>query len=133
VSHAAVKTNPGPGFTTHPDHAITINLSNQRVRVMLGGEAIADSTQAIVLNEGDYDPTYYFPRRDVRMELMSRTDHKTHCPFKHDASYWTIRAGDKQAVNAAWSYETPYDEVVDIKDYIAFYPDRIDSIEQGVM
>ena len=79
--------------------------------------------------EGRYPPVYYLPRQDVRMDLLRRTGHHSHCPYKGDASYWTLRVGDREAENAVWSYADPFDQVAGIKDYLAFYQDRVDAIQ----
>jgi len=114
------------GFKTNPDYKITFEPSPRRVRVQFNGETIADSTGARLLFETRHLPVYYFPRSDVRMDLLRPTEHHTFCPYKGTASYWTIRAGDKSTENAVWSYPEPYDEVAAIKDYVAFYWDRVD-------
>jgi uncharacterized protein (DUF427 family) len=114
------------GFKTNPDYKITFEPSPRRVRVQFNGETIADSTGARLLFETRHLPVYYFPRSDVRMDLMRPTEHHTFCPYKGTASYWTIRVGDKSSENAVWGYPEPYDEVDAIKDYVAFYWDRVD-------
>jgi uncharacterized protein (DUF427 family) len=93
--------------------------------VTVNGEVIADSRDAIEMREGTYPAVYYLPRRDAKMERLARTDHRTHCPFKGDASYFSIVDGPQ---NAAWSYERPYDEMLEIRDLLAFYPSKVDSI-----
>jgi uncharacterized protein (DUF427 family) len=115
-----------PGFAAHPEHSITIEPSPKRVRAFVGDTAIADSTDALLLRESRHMPVYYFPRRDVRMDLLAPTDHHTHCPFKGDASYWTIKADGKTLENAVWGYERPFDEMAAIQDCVAFYWDRLD-------
>jgi uncharacterized protein (DUF427 family) len=117
--------NPAPGFKKVPRSHIVTRRADKRVRVTVNGEAIADSRGAIELKEGSYPVAYYFPRQDVKMERLERTSHSTHCPFKGDASYYSIVNGP---ANAVWSYERPYDEMLDIKDLLAFYPDKVDSI-----
>lgn len=117
--------NPAPGFASHPGYKITLTPVERRMRVWLGCAAVADSAQVLAMREGDYSPVYYFPRADVTMDLLTATDHATHCPFKGDASYWTIEAGDRAEENVAWSYESPYDEMARIKDYIAFHDNRV--------
>jgi uncharacterized protein (DUF427 family) len=114
------------GFKTNPDYKITFEPSPRRVRVQFSGETIADSIGARLLFETRHLPVYYFPRSDVRMDLMRPTEHHTFCPYKGTASYWTIRVGDKSSENAVWGYPEPYDEVDAIKDYVAFYWDRVD-------
>jgi uncharacterized protein (DUF427 family) len=124
MSQAAVKQ--ASGYAAHPGYAISFEPCAKRLRVMFNGETVADSTDVRLMHESRHIPVYYFPRADVRAELLSATDHGSHCPFKGDASYWTVAAGDKTAENAVWSYEDPYDEVAHIKDYMAFYWDRMD-------
>jgi uncharacterized protein (DUF427 family) len=117
--------NPAPGFARSPDYKITLAPVERRMTVWSGCVAVARSNQVLVMREGNYPPVYYFPRADVDMALLTASDHKTTCPFKGEASYWTIEAGDSAEENAAWSYETPYDEMARIKDYVAFYDYRV--------
>ena len=117
--------NSAPGFKKVPRSHIVTQRSHKRVRVTVNGEVIADSRAALELKEGNYPVAYYLPRRDVRMERLARTSHSTHCPFKGDASYFSIVDGPE---NAVWSYERPYDEMADIKDLLAFYPNKVDAI-----
>jgi uncharacterized protein (DUF427 family) len=112
------------------DHPITIEPSAGRVRVLAGGKVVADSRNALTLRESDYAPVQYIPRGDVDMTLLARTDNATYCPYKGDAAYYSIAVGGERAVNAVWTYEAPYDAVATIKDHLAFYPDRVDTIEQ---
>ena len=114
---------PGPG------HPIAIEPAARRIIVKAGGQVIADSAHALVLQEASYPPVYYIPRRDAVMEALEHTTHSSHCPYKGEASYFTIPAGGDRARNAVWSYEQPHAAVADIKDHLAFYPDRVDSIE----
>ena len=117
--------NSAPGFKKAPGHRIETKPAGMRVRVTLAGESIADTCNAIVMNEGDYSAVYYVPRTDVRMGRLTRTTHTTYCPYKGHASYYSVANGP---ANAAWSYEQPYDEMAGIKDLLAFYPDKFDSI-----
>jgi uncharacterized protein (DUF427 family) len=114
------------GFKSNPDYRITLERSPRRVRIQFNGEWIADSTNAHLLFETRHLPVYYLPRGDVRMDLMRPTEHHSFCPYKGTASYWTIRVGDKTSENAVWGYPDPYDEVEAIKDFVAFYWDRVD-------
>ena len=107
------------------DHEISATQTDCRVNVEFNGVIIADSSKAILFREGSMAPVYYFPRDDVRMDLMRRTRHKTHCPFKGDASYWSLTVGEKSLQNVVWSYEKPIDEVESIKSLIAFYMDHL--------
>ena len=113
-----------------PDHPITITPAKGRVTVSLAGRTIADSRAALTLQEASYPAVLYIPRQDVDMTLLQRTNHSTYCPFKGDASYYSIPAGGDRSANAVWSYEAPYESVADIKDHVSFYPDRVDSIER---
>src|SRR5262245_33121638 len=109
---------------------IRIGPAGQRVRVTFNGEVIADSPDALVMHEGSYAPVYYLPRKDVKMERLIRTSHKSHCPHKGDATYFSVCNGPT-ARNAVWSYEQPFEPVKVIKDHLAFYPDKVDSIAIG--
>ncbi len=129
MSHQAIAENSGPGYAKHPDHKIVLEPSKQQIRILLGGECIADTSKALVMTEGDYPAVYYIPRADIRESLFAKTDHSTYCPFKGHATYWTIDAAGQQSENAAWSYETPYDEVTKIAGHLAFYPGRVDAIK----
>jgi uncharacterized protein (DUF427 family) len=122
-----MSTNSGPGYKQMPNHTITLERPAKRVQVTFGGDVIADSDDVIELREGSYPPVYYLPRGHVKMERLVRTEHRTHCPFKGDASYFSL-TGSRSAENAVWTYETPYDEVSDIRDRLAFYPNRVDAI-----
>ena len=114
-----------------PDHPITITPSAKRVRVRVGGETVADTTQALSLKEASYPAVLYIPRADARMDLFTKTDNASHCPYKGDASYYSVSAGGKTAANAVWSYEQPFPAMAEIKEYLAFYPNRVDGIEEG--
>jgi uncharacterized protein (DUF427 family) len=120
--------NSGPGYARKPDHRITTNPAQVRVRVKFDGEVIADSANAIRMDEGSYPPVYYVPRSDVKMDRFVRTTHSSYCPFKGHASYYSLVSGGRTVENAVWSYEQPYDEVAVIKEYVAFYPSKVDSI-----
>ena len=109
-----------------PDYRVELEPNSERVRVTLDGEVVAASTRTLIVRETKHDPVVYFPREDVRFELLERTDHASFCPFKGDASYWTLRAGERVEVNAAWSYERPFQEVAGLRDYVSFYPERVE-------
>ncbi|RXZ38229.1 DUF427 domain-containing protein [Oxalobacteraceae bacterium CAVE-383] len=113
-----------------PDHPISIRPNPQRVIVKAGGKTIADTTRALALHEATYPGVQYIPRQDVDMSLLQRTDHATYCPYKGDCAYYSIPAAGTAGANAVWTYETPYDAVAQIKDHLAFYPDRVDSITE---
>lgn len=113
-----------------PDHPITIAPNPARVVVTLAGRVIADTRKALSLREASYPPVNYIPRADVDMALLERTDHATYCPYKGECAYYSIPLGGSRSVNAVWSYEAPYAAVASIKDHLAFYPDRVDAIEE---
>jgi uncharacterized protein (DUF427 family) len=111
-----------------PDHPISIKANRSRVVVTVGGKIIADTRDALTLREASYPPVQYIPRRDVDMAALTRSEHTTYCPYKGDASYYSIPAGGDRSRNAVWTYETPFEAMAQIKDYVAFYPDRVDEI-----
>ena len=114
-----------------PDHPITVTRNGKRVRVTFAGRTIADTENALTLKEASYKPALYVPRADTDMNLLAPTNHHTHCPYKGDASYFTISVDGHSAENAVWSYEQPYPAMAEIKEYLAFYPDRVDKIEEN--
>ena len=111
-----------------PDHPITIEPNPSRLVVLVGGRVVADSREALTLREARYPAVQYIPRKDVDMSLLQRTDHATYCPYKGDCAYYSIPAGGERSTNAVWTYETPFEAMAQIKDYVAFYPDRVDEI-----
>lgn len=113
-----------------PDHPISIVPNPKRVRVTFGGKIVADTARALTLTEASYPPVHYIPRADADMSALSRTAHGSHCPYKGDASYFAVTANGRTADNAAWSYETPYPAMKEIAGCLAFYPDRVDAIEE---
>jgi uncharacterized protein (DUF427 family) len=125
--------NPAPGFVTRPDYRVDLVPANQHVKIVFAGVTIADSTAALCVEETGHGPVYYLPEKDVRLDLMHPTEHHTRCPYKGQASYWTVEVagGDgpaRRAENAVWAYPDPYDEVSGLAGYYAFYPNRVDSI-----
>jgi uncharacterized protein (DUF427 family) len=112
-----------------PDHPITITPTNARVTVLVKGKRVADTREALTLNEAGYPAVQYVRRQDVDMTQLRRTSHQTYCPYKGDCTYYSILAGGERSVNAVWSYEAPYPAVSQIQEYLAFYPDRVDAIE----
>jgi uncharacterized protein (DUF427 family) len=100
------------------------------VVVSAGGRIVADTAHALTLREAGYPPVHYIPREDVDMALLERTDHATYCPYKGDCGYFSIPIGGDRSANAVWTYAAPYEAVAMIKDYLAFYPDRVDAIEE---
>jgi uncharacterized protein (DUF427 family) len=112
-----------------PDHPITIEANPARVVVSLAGRIVAETREALTLREAKYPPVQYIPRKDVNMSLLERTNHNTYCPYKGDCSYYSIPIGGERSANAVWTYERPFAAVSEIENHLAFYPDRVDSIE----
>lgn len=108
-----------------PDHPISIAPNPKRVVVKVAGRVVADTRRALSLKEASYPAVNYIPREDVDMTLLERSDHSTYCPYKGDCSYFSIPLGGEQGRNAVWSYEAPYAAVAEIKNRLAFYPDRV--------
>ena len=125
-----VATAAKPVKIPGPDHPITIERNPARIVVSLADRVVADTREALTLREAAYAPVQYIPRKDVDMALLKRTDHTTYCPYKGDCSYFSILLGGERSVSAVWSYEAPYAAVTPIKDYLAFYPNRVDAIEE---
>lgn len=113
-----------------PDHPITIEPHHTRLRVSVAGRVVADTREALTMHESSHAGVYYIPRKDVDMSALERTDHGTYCPYKGDCNYYSIPAGGERSVNAVWTYEAPFAAVAAIKDHLAFYPDRVDAIEE---
>jgi uncharacterized protein (DUF427 family) len=113
-----------------PDHPITIGPNLKRVVVSVAGRIIARTREALTLREALYPAVQYIPRKDVDMSLLERTDHATYCPYKGDCAYYSILIGGERSTNAVWTYEAPYAAVAAIKDHVAFYPDRVDAIQE---
>jgi len=114
-----------------PDHPITVTANPKRLQALYNGHVIADTRKALTLKEASYRPVPYFPREDVDMAFLARTDHSTHCPYKGDASYYSLMMDGRLAENAVWTYETPYPAMETIRDALAFYPNQVEIVEVG--
>ncbi|WP_448044567.1 DUF427 domain-containing protein [Bradyrhizobium liaoningense] len=114
-----------------PDHPITITPNPRRVRVTAGDIVIAETSKALTLKEAKYPAVQYVPRGDTNMALLERTDRVTHCPYKGDASYFSVKANGKMLDNAIWTYETPFPAMTEIAGHLAFYPDKVKIEEVG--
>jgi uncharacterized protein (DUF427 family) len=125
-----LELRPRTGKIPGPDHPISVELNATRVVVTVGGRIVADTRNALTLREASYPPVQYIPREDVDMTLLARTDHATYCPYKGDCAYYSIPLGGARSTNAVWTYESPYAAVAAIRDCLAFYPDRVDGIEE---
>ena len=112
------------------NHPIAIEPNPARVVVSVAGHIIANTREALTLREASYPAVQYVPRKDVDMSLLKRTEHATYCPYKGDCAYYSIPMGGERSSNAVWTYEAPFAAVAEIKEYLAFYPDRVDTIEE---
>lgn len=121
-------THAKPVKVPGPDHPITVEPAVVHVQVRVAGHTVADSQNALRLQEADYPAVLYIPPQDVDRSLLERTSHTTYCPYKGDASYYSIPVGGEKSVNAIWTYETPHEAMSILKDHVAFYPDRVDEI-----
>ena len=108
-----------------PDHPITITRNPRRVRVTAGDVVIAETSKALTLKEAKYPAVQYVPREDANMALLERSERTTHCPYKGDASYYSVKADGKTLDNAIWTYETPFPAMTEISGHLAFYPDKV--------
>jgi uncharacterized protein (DUF427 family) len=115
-----------------PEHQIAIAPNPLRVVVWVDGRVIADTRDALTLREAHFGTVHYIPRKDVKMSLLERTAHATYCPYKGECAYYSIPSGGERSVNAVWTYESPYESVAQIRDYVAFYPERVGPIEERV-
>jgi uncharacterized protein (DUF427 family) len=113
-----------------PVHPISVERNPSRIVVMVADRIAADTRNALTLREANYPPIQYIPRENVDMTLLARTDHATYCPYKGDCAYYSIPLGGARSTNAVWTYESPYAAVAAIRYYLAFYPDRVDAIEE---
>ena len=123
--------NPAPGYQKKPQHRVDLLPETRRVRVTFAGQIVADTNAAVRCEETGHEPVHYIPEKDMRLELMRPTDHKTYCPFKGDCSYWTLEVdgGKQRSENAIWGYRVPYDEAQGLAGHYAFYKSRVDAIE----
>jgi uncharacterized protein (DUF427 family) len=112
-----------------PDHPITITPARERITITVAGRHIVDTREALTLKEAAYPPVYYIPRKDVDMTQLQRASHQTYCPYKGECAYYSIPAGGERSINAVWTYEAPYPAVLEIQEYLAFYPDRVEAIQ----
>lgn len=123
---ASAGTNPSPGFRDNPGHTITVAPFDGVVVVTFGDAIIASSDKALKLQEADYPPVFYIPFEDIYFDFLRSTTTKTHCPFKGDASYWSVTASGEAAADVMWAYQHPYDEMREIRDHGAFDPKKVD-------
>jgi uncharacterized protein (DUF427 family) len=113
-----------------PAHPITTEANPARVVVRAAGRMIADSTLSLTLREASYPAVRYIPRADVDMAALTRSTHASYCPYKGEATYFSVEGSDGLIADVAWSYEDPFPAMAGIRDHLAFYPDRVDSITE---
>ena len=118
-----------PGHRQHPEHVVREVRVNGRVQASVAGKVLADSRDVIKVEEDGAKDRYYFPRSDVKMDALERTDTTTRCPFKGTANYFSVNTAAKHLQDAVWSYEDPYAEHQDLKGRVAFYDERIPDLE----
>jgi uncharacterized protein (DUF427 family) len=109
-----------------PDHPITVEPTDERVTVTVHGRTIADTKDALILQEASYPAVYYVPLADVDPDVLRPSDHETYCPFKGEASYYSVATDDGEVTDVVWTYREPYEAVAQIKDHVAFYANRVD-------
>ncbi|MBS0240602.1 MAG: DUF427 domain-containing protein [Proteobacteria bacterium] len=112
------------------EHPISVTPATSRIVIKIAGRTLADTREALTLREAAYPPVHYIPRKDVDMSLLQRSPTTTYCPYKGDCSYFSVPVGGSRSIDAIWTYEQPYPAVAAIKDHIAVYPSRVDSIEE---
>ena len=118
-----------PGHRDHPEHKVLEKPVRGKMRAQLGADVLAESSRVIEVDEDQNPPRYYFPRSDVRMDRMAPSATRTSCPFKGEASYFSMELGDGPLPDAAWTLETPYDEHAGLKDHVAFYSEKFDGLQ----
>lgn len=117
------------GHPNDPYHRVDVRPSRRRVRVLAGGETIADTRRATFLFETGHPTRYYLPPADIRMDLLVPSQRSTVCPYKGRAAYWSIRLGEQLVADAVWGYLEPLPECPRIKGLLCFYPEKVDAIE----
>ncbi len=117
--------NSAPGFQKHPNYEVNIEASPAHIRVLVGDKVLADTRNAVAVTETKHRPLLYLPREDVNESLLAASETSTHCPFKGDASYWSVTTYDGTLTDVMWSYLTPFDECLALQGYVSFYTDRV--------
>ena len=125
-------SEPAPGFQKHPDYEVGITRTQDHIRVLAGTTCIADSRRPLKVVETRHHPVWYLPMADVDSSVIEATSHSTYCPFKGDASYWTVDTGTTQLENSIWGYLAPFTECQALLEHVAFYTDRLTLEINGV-
>ncbi|MFG1921994.1 DUF427 domain-containing protein [Cryptosporangium sp. NPDC048952] len=118
-----------PVLQPGPDHPITVTPNHNRVIVTVAGKVVADTRNALTLQESTYPPVQYVPLADVDQSLLERSSYESYCPFKGDATYYSIPLGGDKSKDAVWEYNEPYEAVAAIKGHVAFWDGRVDSVD----
>jgi uncharacterized protein (DUF427 family) len=114
-------------YHKHPDYRVELEANDEPFRIEFNGEVVAESSETLTVLETNLGPVTYVPMRDLRSELLEKSTQKTFCPFKGEASYWSVRVGDQVLKDSIWGYEDPFEEVAGLRDYVAFYGDRFSN------
>ncbi len=114
--------NPAPGVAKHPDHTLSVEPVGKTLTVEADGQILGSTSRGLILREANYPPVYYVPRDCIAAEHLAANEFSTYCPFKGTASYYDLKVGGKTHHNGLWYYPDPYDEVSEIRDFVAFYP-----------
>ncbi len=122
----SASSNPAPGFMDNPGYKISVEPFSKRISVHFGAVLLASSGRALRFLETGYEPAFYIPFDDIRFEHLSKSASTTFCPFKGTASYWSVADGSEKGRDILWAYQAPFDEMSGIKDYGAFYADRVE-------
>ena len=117
-------------FDKYPDYSVVLESSDKGIQVLFADELTAETRNAVVVKETSLEPVYYLPIEDIKADVFVRSDYTSFCPFKGDASYYSLHGSDRQSGNAVWTYHNPYAEVAGLKDYVAFYKDKV-TIQEG--
>jgi uncharacterized protein (DUF427 family) len=117
------------GHVRSPFHRIDTRASTRRVRVTVGGEVVAETRRAVLLFETGIRPRAYIPRADVALDRLSPSATRSFCPYKGEASYWSVTAGGRRFADVVWSYEAPFPEALQVKGLFAFWDEKIDKVE----
>ena len=130
--------NPAPGFRNKPDHRVTREPFTGIVEIQRNGVPLARTEAAILVRETGHTPVLYIPLLNLNMDELASSEHTTYCPFKGNASYWSIVGGSgpgehaAPAENAVWAYCAPYDDVDWLEGYAAFYANKVDLLVNGL-
>jgi uncharacterized protein (DUF427 family) len=114
-----------------PDHPITVEPTGTRVVARVGEQIVADTTRALTLREANYPPVQYIPLEDVDPALLTDSATLTYCPYKGDASYYSLNGSGGELTDAVWTYREPYASVADIAGHVAFYPDKVNVVVES--